>query len=194
MALFFLYLVETIRPLNVFLGLSPGSNGIIVSPKAFSSPTTTLDMSCPSRIWRRVKLNFTYFVSNYVMIAFMVAVVVALMHPVMLLILTIVHGLWWMHGFLIRHEVVLFGTSVQNLMTVQQRFYVLFIITSFVIVFECLVPFVIFVGISMLIILTHSLLRDASQLENLSSDEYNSQTGVDETETNNLIEKQGFPA
>lgn len=110
----------------------------------------------------------------------------------MLLILGIVNGLWWMHGFLIRHEVVVFGRSVQNLMTVQQRFYVLLIITAVVIVHECLAPFAVVVGISTLIVLTHSLLRDATQLEDSSvGDEVGYQKGVEETiETDKLIESK----
>lgn len=172
--------IDTIRPLPVFLGLNSG-NDISVSPKAFSSPSTTLDVSCPLRIWRRVQLNFSFFLSNYALVAFMTSIVVALMHPVMLLILSIVYSLWWMHGFLIRHEVVVFGTSIQNLMTVQQRFYVLFIFTSVVIVHECLVPFAIFLGISTLIIMTHALLRDATQLDDFDAGGVGFQKQVEDT-------------
>lgn len=156
--------IETIRPLPVFLGLNPG-NELAVAPKAFSSPLRTIDRSCPGKLQQRIKVNCTYFLSNYVLVASMTALVVALMHPGMLITVAVVYGLWWVHGFLIRHELILFGIAVQNLMTVQQRFYVLFIITALCIAFACLVPALIFVFISTLIIVCHASLRDTSQLD-----------------------------
>jgi hypothetical protein len=157
--------IDTIRPLPTFLGLQPSGSEIAVNPKAFSSPSQTMDRSLPNKLKTRVKANCSYFLSNYVLVAAMTAIVVALMHPGMLFVLAIVYALWTFHAYLIRHEVVCFGVHVQNLMTVQQRFYVLFAITAVVVMWQCLIPAVIFSAISSFIIFLHASLRDTSHLE-----------------------------
>lgn len=162
--------IDTIRPLPVFLGLNPG-NDLMVSPKAFSSPAPTMDLSCLGKTKQRVKVNFGYFLSNYVLITAMTAVVVALMHPGMIVTVGIVLGLWWLHGCLIRRELVVFGVSVQNLLTVQQRFYTLFVITAFVIIAECLWPALVVVAIATFIVVTHAALRDTSQFMEVTDEE-----------------------
>ena len=112
-----------------------------------------------------MKLNFAFFLSNYVLLAATVALVVALMHPGMLFFLGVVWALWSLHSFMIRHELVVFGIQVHTLLTVQQRFYTLFVITSIVVIWKCLVPTIFFALISGFLIFTHAFLRDPKHIE-----------------------------
>jgi len=155
--------IETLRPLNLFLGVSPV--GFCLSHGAFTPPVTKVTKATPEKIKSRMKLNFAFFLTNYVLLAGMVALVVALMHPGMLFFVGIVWALWSLHSFMIRHELVLFGIQVHSLLSVQQRFYTLFVITTIVVIWKCLVPTVIFAAISGLLILTHAFLRDPKHIE-----------------------------
>ena len=112
-----------------------------------------------------MKLNFAFFVSNYALVAAMVAVVVALLHPGMILSVGLIWGLWTFHHFLIRHEFIVFGFPVHSLLTIQQRFYALFVLTTIVVVMKCLRPTILFLTVSGLIIITHSFLRDPKHIE-----------------------------
>jgi PRA1 family protein len=156
--------VDTLRPLPTFLGLDKGV-GFCLSPQAFTPPVKKVDKSAPEKVKNRVLLNFNFFLSNYVLLAGLTGLVIALMHPGMVFFLAIVYGLWTLHGFLIRHQLVLFGIPVHALLTVQQRFYILFTITSIVVIWKCLAPTLIFLSITTLIILTHALLRDPKDVE-----------------------------
>jgi PRA1 family protein len=159
--------VDTIRSLPVFLGLS--ATGCL-SPVAFTPPVRKMDKSSFEKVKSRVKLNFAYFLSNYVLLAAITAIVVALMHPGMVFFLGLVYALWTIHGFLIRKELVLFGMQVHAILTVQQRFYALFVITTLVVVMKCLKPTIIFLSISGLMIVSHALLRDPKDVEAFGSD------------------------
>jgi hypothetical protein len=112
--------------------------------------------SVPSRIAD----NCDFFLSNYVLVALTVAVVVSLMHLEMVVMLAALYGLWLAHSYLISHSVVVFGVSVQALLTVQQRFYLLFFISTMAIVWACMVPAMIWTGISSILILSHAILRN----------------------------------
>lgn len=155
--------IETLRPLHVFLGVHPV--GMCVSVGAFTPPVKNIDKGAPEKVKSRMKLNFAYFLSNYVLVAAMVALVVALMHPGMLLFVGIVWALWGLHSFLLRNELVLFGIQVQNILTVQQRFYLLFTLTTLVVIWKCLMPTIFFLTISSFIIVSHALLRDPKNIE-----------------------------
>jgi hypothetical protein len=165
--------VDTLRPLPMFLGLNPGA-GFCLSPLAFTPPVKKMDKGTPEKIKSRVRLNFAFFLTNYVLVAAMTGLVVALMHPGMVFFLALVYGLWTLHAFLIRNQVDVFGINVSSLLTVQQRFYVLFTITTIVILWKALVPTIMFAAISGLIILSHAFLRDPKHIEmsgNLVDDE-----------------------
>lgn len=147
-----------------------------------------------------MKLNFAFFVSNYALVAAMVSVVVALMHPGMILAVGLIWGLWTFHHFLIRHEFVVFGFPVHSLLTIQQRFYTLFVLTVFVVVWKCLKPTILFLTISGLIIFTHSFLRDPKHIESSAdwlegtagthdSDEEGGSGGEASTESEVLVER-----
>jgi hypothetical protein len=167
--------VETIRPLPVFLGLNAGA-GFCLSPQAFTPPVRKFDKNTPEKIKSRVRLNCAYFLSNYALLAAMTGLVVALMHPTMVFFVGIVYGLWSLHSFLIRNQLVVFGVSIHALLNVQQRFYLLFIITSLVVIIYCLAPTLIFLVISGLLIVTHALLRDPQDVSS-ASDQFGGETG-----------------
>ena len=105
---------------------------------------------------------------SYVLVAVMVALVIALMHPTMLIVIGIVASLWWWHGYLIKHELNVAGIPVHALLTVQQRFYFLLAMSFVVVVWFCLVPSFLFGAISGIIILTHAALRDTTHLHEAS--------------------------
>jgi hypothetical protein len=155
--------LDTLRPLPVFLGINPLNS--CLSAEAFTPPVKKIDKSSHEKIKSRMKLNFAFFVSNYALVAAMVAVVVALMHPGMILSLGLIWGLWTFHHFLIRHELTVFGIAVHSLLTIQQRFYFLFSLTTIVVVWKCLTPTLLFSAISSLIIAIHAFLRDPKHIE-----------------------------
>jgi hypothetical protein len=104
------------------------------------------------------------------------------MHPGMLFFVGIVLGLWSLHSFMIRHELVVFGFNLGTLLTIQQRFYVLFGITTIVVIWKCLLPTVYFSAISGLIICTHAFLRDPKHIESSASNLFGAQDSDDEEE------------
>lgn len=156
--------IETLRPLPEFLGIDP-TTGFCLSPGAFTPPVNKVDKGSPEKVQSRVKLNFAFFLTNYVLIASMTAVVVALMHPGMIFFLCLVYGLWTLHAYMIRHEIVVGGVSLHSLVSVQHRFYVLFALTVVVVIWKCLVPTMTFIAISGLLILLHAFMRDPKHIE-----------------------------
>jgi len=160
--------LETLKPLPEFLGLtSTAEQGIQMSHQAFNPPLA--GSSTMMMIKSRIKDNCEYFTTNYVLVAAMVALVVALMHPTMLIFIGIVAALWWGHGYLIKHELNVAGLPIHALLTVQQRFYFLLAISFVVVVWFCLVPAFLFGGLSGIIILAHAALRDTSHLHEASN-------------------------
>ena len=160
--------LDTLRPLPVFLGINPTNS--CFSAEAFTPPVKKIDKSSFEKIKSRMKLNFAFFVSNYALVASMVALVVAMLHPGMLLAVGLIWGLWTFHHFLIRHEFIVFGFPVHSLLTIQQRFYTLFVLTTFVVVWKCLKPTILFLFVSGMIIVTHSFLRDPKHIESSNAD------------------------
>ena len=154
--------IDTLRPLPVFLGVNPAG---CMSSGAFTPPIKKIDKGTPEKIKSRIKLNVAFFLSNYALVAAMVGVVVALMHPGMLFFVALVCGLWSLHSFMIRQELVVFGINIGTLLTIQQRFYLLFTITTIVVIWKCLVPTLIFSIISVILIVTHAFLRDPKHID-----------------------------
>ena len=159
----------------MFLGLS---EAFCLSTGAFAPPTKRVDKTMFEKIRSRISLNFAFFLSNYALVAFGVAVVVALSHPGMLLFVGAVWLLWMAHTFLIDHELIVFGTNVGLIMSITQRSTVLSLLTIIVIIWKCLFPVVTFVAISGIIILSHALMRDPKHIE--SSSEFRGSEDSDE--------------
>ena len=124
-----------------------------------------LDKSAAEKFRARLKLNLTYFVSNYAVVVAGVAIVVALMHPGMIFSVSLLWSLWGLHSYLISNELVLFGIQLGTILTITQRSYLLISITAFVVIWKCLVPILFFVSISGFVILLHASTRDPKQVE-----------------------------
>jgi len=188
--------LDTLRPLPVFLGMN---EALCLSPGAFTAPARKLK-SAPEKIQNRIQLNAAFFLTNYVLVASMTALIVALMHPGMILFVTGLYGLWTFHTYMIRNEVVVFGIALHSLLTISQRFYVLLALTTVVVLFKCLGPAIIFVSIASLLILTHAFLRDPHHVDTSSEsfmgavsdddDEYDAEGGRLSPEEV-LVEKPG---
>jgi hypothetical protein len=159
---------DTLRPLPLFLGIHPVTH--YPTAEAFSTPVRTLDKASAEKVASRLKLNLAFFVSNYAALAAVVAAVVGLLHPGMLIAVGGVWALWTAHHFLIRHELVVFGVPVHSLMTIPQRFYLIFSVTVIVVVWKCLKPTLLFAFVTTILIGTHALLRDPKHIEASAAD------------------------
>lgn len=155
--------LDTLRPLPMFLGIS-GTN-MCLSADAFTPPVRHIDKSAPEKFQARLKANFTFFLSNYALVAAGVAIVVALMHPGMIFSVSLVWSLWWLHSYLVSNELIVFGLNLGKLLTITQRSYFLLAITAVVVVWKCLVPCIVFLSISSFIIFLHASTRDPKQVE-----------------------------
>lgn len=159
--------MDTLRPLPVFLGIT--GNNFCMSADAFTPPVKKMDKGSPEKITSRIKLNVSYFLTNYALVAFGVAVVVALMHPGMIFSLGIVWGLWLGHNYLISNELVLFNQNIGGLISISHRFYALFLITVIVVIWKCLWPAITFLVLTSVIILFHALMRDPKHIDKYGS-------------------------
>lgn len=128
-----------------------------------------VDKHAPEKIKSRMQLNLAFFLTNYVLVAAMVALVVTMMYPSSIIVIGIVYAIWNVHAYLIRNEVDLFGVQVHSLLTIQQRFYINFVITFILVVWKCLVPCLVILTISWLLIGFHAVLRDPKHIESTSS-------------------------
>jgi PRA1 family protein len=160
--------IETIRPLPEFLGLQNSSaNNVQFSPNAFTTTpiTSSGDRRVISeRIQNRIRQNGIYFLSNYALVAAMTALVILLLHPSVIFMFAFLSALWWCHGYLIRHEVVVASIRLHSIFPLQQRFYLLFLLSCLLILITCIIPTILFLLISGFIILCHATLRDTSHL------------------------------
>ena len=189
--------IESIRPLTVFLGLTNATVPItrstatstmdeelekaninndppvttvlqttmIVAPDAYTTPNGKYEM-----IQLRVQRNLLYYMSNYVFIVAMTSLVIVLMHPSMIFTGFIVYGLYLLHMYWIRHEVILLrcttatgsNISIQTLLTVPQRMYILSSIAILLILMTCIIPTLLITTISGVIVFTHAILRNSN--------------------------------
>ena len=155
--------VDTIRPLHMFLGIA--GHNFCFSPEAFAPPVRKLDKSTPEKFRSRLRLNFSFFLSNYAVVAAGVALVIALMHPGMLVSLGFLWGLWTFHTFLISNEVIVFGRNIGTILSLNHRSALLSAITILVVVWKCLVPTITAIAISGLLILSHAIMRDPKHMD-----------------------------
>lgn len=156
--------MDTIRPLHQFLGVS--GNNLCFSPEAFAPPTSRLlDKSTPEKFKSRLKLNISFFLSNYVLVASGVSLVIALMHVGMLLFLGFLYGMWAFHSFLISNEVIVFGRNIGTIISLNHRSALLTAITILVVVWKCLVPTITAIAISGILILSHAIMRDPKHID-----------------------------
>ena len=155
--------LDTIRPLPMFIGIS--GHAFCFAPEAFSPPAKKLDKSTYEKVKSRIRLNFAFFLSNYALVTAGVGIVVALMHPGMLLAVGLVWSLWGFHNYLISNELVLFGQNIGTLVSITHRSNALIVLTILVVTWKCLLPAITFVAISGLIVFSHALMRDPNHIE-----------------------------
>ena len=152
--------LNTIRPLPVFLGVTGPS--ICFSPEAFTPPAKKLmDKTAPEKFLTRIRLNFAFFLTNYALISVGTASIVALMHPKMMVFLAITWGLWSLHIAMIQKNISFFDHTL----TVERRSLLLSILTSIVVIRFCFIPFIITIGLSLFIVLSHAIMRDPKHIE-----------------------------
>ena len=166
--------LETLRPLPLFLGIQESKSGhsFCLAAGAFSALPPPADDDDQTSVWdhlrTRLTLNGALFLTNYALVAGGVAIVIALLHPGMLLVLTVVMALWWCHDYLI-HQTVMLGTyNIGAILTINQRSTVLTMLTLVAIVWKCLLPVVSFVIVSGILIGLHAISRDPQHIEQYS--------------------------
>ena len=178
--------IDTVRPLNMFLGITGPS--FCFSPLAFNAPVKKLDKSTYEKFISRLKLNFSFFLSNYALLTIGVGLVTALTHPGMIVSVAMLWALWTLHYFLISNELVIFRRNVGSLISISHRSNILIALTAFVIVWKCLRPTMTVISVSFLIILFHAMLRDPSDVTR----EF--QTGADTRTHSNSSSSSNTPA
>ncbi|KAL3905115.1 MAG: hypothetical protein SGARI_004614 [Bacillariaceae sp.] len=186
---------DTVRPLNMFLGISGPS--FCLSPEAFNPPVRKVDKSSPEKFKSRLKLNFAFFLSNYALVFAGVSFVVALMHPGMLVALAVLWAFWGFHQYLISNEVIVFGRNIGSLVSIQHRSTALIVITTVVIAWKCLMPAITVVVLSGLMIVAHAMFRDPKHATTSSTENYRSGGGSDDEDSGGssasevMVEKPG---
>ena len=115
---------------------------------------------------RRFKRNLNYFATNYAFLALCTVLVVALMHPGMLLYVGITWVSWYMHVVMIREDVrlVILDKDLNEILTPKRRSWVLAAWTMWVAIAKCLRPSMKGLAISGGLVLFHALMRDPSKL------------------------------
>ena len=161
--------MDTLRPLPMFLGIS--GPAFCFSAGAFNPPSKHFDKATSEKVFQRINLNFSFFLTNYALVTFGTALVVTLMHPIMIMYVGIVWLLWSTHFLMVQHNIplVVLDQDLGNYFTVEMRSTALWLISMVVVVCYCLLPFLMVVGVSALIILTHAIMRDPKHIENTKS-------------------------
>lgn len=179
--------MDTIRPLHMFLGIS--GHNFCFSAEAFGPPVKKIDKSTPEKFKSRLRLNFSFFLSNYALVTAGVALVIALMHPGMLLSLGFLWGLWTFHHFLISNEVIVLGKNIGTLISLNQRSTVLSVITILVVVWKCLKPTITTIAISSLLVLSHAIMRDPKHIDTSVDSRRDSDDEVQSSDSEVLVER-----
>jgi len=181
--------IDTLRPLPAFFGITGPS--FCLSPKAYTAPfhlsaTTTHHLFDSKdkfeKIKQRMGLNTTYFLTNYVLIFVGTGVVIALLHPIMIMFIIIIGLLWKTHFIMIEHPDLTFGIDIKSLIpgvdtssssssnlgnyfSVERRTNILYFISILFGLFFCLVPLFMVLIISGLLIGLHAMMRDPKHIE-----------------------------
>jgi len=182
---------DTLRPLPVFLGITGPS--FCFSPQAFTPPTTHLDKNSREKVQLRMKLNFTYFLTNYALIASGTSIVITLMNPIMIMIIGIMCLLWKTHNVIVQHNIVMevMGRDLGQYLSVANRTNILYVITSAVVVVFCLIPFLMAITISGLLIVSHAIMRDPKEVESSRSFKRGASDSDEDTDSSSevMVEK-----
>jgi len=149
----------------MFLGITGPS--FCFSPDAFNPPSKRIDKMAPDKFRTRLSLNFAFFISNYALVTAGVFLVVALTHPGMLLHVGGLLCFWYLHFLASANEslLVIYNRDFGNILPPSRRTLILNIMSAWVILFDCLGPFLSAVTISTVIILFHASMRDPKHVE-----------------------------
>lgn len=159
--------MDTLRPLPLFLGVSGPS--LCIAADAFSPPislTRQTDKSSLEKTISRLSRNLNFFATNYAFLAMCTILVVALMHPGMLIYVAITWALWWLHVVVIREDVrlVIMDRDLNDVLTPKRRSWALTLWTVWVAIAKCLRPSMKGMAISGAMVLFHAIMRDPSKL------------------------------
>lgn len=158
--------MDTLRPLPLFLGVTGPS--FCIAADSFSPPISSFqaNKSTYEKFRSRMLRNLAYFATNYAFLVFGTVIVVALMHPGMLLYVGITWALWWLHIIVIREDVrmVVMDRDLNELLTPKRRSDILMLFTLWVAIGKCLKPLLIGMAISGVMILFHAVMRDPKKL------------------------------
>ena len=159
--------LDTLRPLPLFLGVTGPS--FCFAADAFSPPISLsrqADKSSLEKLISRLSRNLNFFATNYAFMAMCTILVVALMHPGMLLYVGITWSLWWLHVVVIRQDVrlVIMNRDLNDIFTPKRRSWILTAWTVWVALAKCLRPSMKGMAISGALVLFHALMRDPSKL------------------------------
>ena len=157
--------MDTIRPLPIFLGITGPS--MCFAPDAFTPPSRKLDKNTAEKVSQRVSLNFSYFLSNYALIFIGTCIIVTLMHPGMIIYSCIVYLLWKGHTMMVKNntQLVLMEKDIGQYITVELRTRILYLITAWVVIAYCFIPFVTVVSLTTLLVSFHAFMRDPKHIE-----------------------------
>ncbi|KAI2496989.1 PRA1 family protein [Fragilaria crotonensis] len=171
--------LDTLRPLPLFLGIQESGHSFCLSAGAFTTiPPADDQKSVWDQLHTRLALNVALFLTNYALVAGGVAIVIALLHPGMLLVLAAVSALWWCHDYLIHQTVTVGSHNIGTLLSINQRSMALTILTVVAIVWKCLIPVVSFLVVSGILIGLHAISRDPQHIEQYSQQLANGNNGT----------------
>jgi len=172
--------MDTLRPLPLFMGVTTGqSPSFCFAADAFSFPisfttgghqqsSSAAENKNPSfgKITSRLQRNLNYFATNYAFMALCTILIVALMHPGMLLYVGITWAAWWLHFVIIQEDVklVIMEKNLNDIFTPKRRSWILTAWTLWVAVAKCFKPSLKGMVISSVLVFFHALLRDPSKL------------------------------
>lgn len=164
--------MDTLRPLPLFMGVTTGSPSFCFAADAFSFPISFTGQQSadknlsPGKITSRLSRNLHYFATNYAFMALCTILIVALMHPRMLLYVGITWAAWWFHFMIIWEDVklVVMEKNLNDIFTPKRRSWILTAWTLWVAVAKCFKPSLKGMVISSALVFFHALLRDPSKL------------------------------
>jgi hypothetical protein len=142
-----------LRPLPLFLGLTPNT---CLSPTAYALPSSALALRS------NVTSNLGFFLTNYILILLLNALIISLSHPLMLLMCTLVSLLWYLHRITVNLRL---PPSLEPHITPFRRTCVLLVVTVYVFLYYCLVPMMATVGVTGFITMAHATGRNAGDIK-----------------------------
>merc|ERR1712113_949311 len=105
----------------------------------------------------------------------------------MIIFLAITWGLWSFHIAMIQKNI---SFSYDHILTVQRRSLLLSVLSSIVVIRFCLIPFLITIGLSFFIVLSHAIMRDPKHIES-SMHMYERHRGAEDSDSASDDDEEG---